>query len=226
VSALAANAQVSDTSDVQKSYLIALDRFEVQAADQEETALWDVEAWAGGASNRLWLKSEGEYSLTDSAYEQVDVQALVAHAVLPDFFIQAGVRRDIQPTPHRTHAVLGFEGDAAYGFELEGAVFVSHKGGVTLNFEIENEIPLTEHLLLLPRIEIDLATETMGELEIGKGMTEFEAGLRLHYEIHDRFAPYIGVTWTRLMGDTADFARDDDEDVDTLAFVMGVRMAY
>jgi copper resistance protein B len=53
-----------------------------------------------------------------------------------------------------------------------------------------------------------------------------ELGLRLRYEIVREFAPYIGVSWERKVGKTADFARDEGEDVDSLAFVTGIRFWF
>jgi copper resistance protein B len=44
-----------------------------------------------------------------------------------------------------------------------------------------------------------------------------------HNEIWREFAPYIGVSWTRLFGNTADFAPQEGDEVDSLAFVVGVR---
>ncbi|MCQ2045295.1 copper resistance protein B, partial [Stutzerimonas kunmingensis] len=53
-----------------------------------------------------------------------------------------------------------------------------------------------------------------------------EVGLRLRYEIVREFAPYIGVTWSRAYGNTADMARDEGEDVDEARFVAGIRLWF
>jgi len=51
-------------------------------------------------------------------------------------------------------------------------------------------------------------------------------GLRLRYEIVREFAPYIGVTWNRAYGNTADMARDEGEDADEARFVAGIRLWF
>ena len=51
-----------------------------------------------------------------------------------------------------------------------------------------------------------------------------EFGLRLRYEVRRKFAPYIGYVWERSLGDTADFARADDEPVNEHRLVAGVRL--
>jgi copper resistance protein B len=61
------------------------------------------------------------------------------------------------------------------------------------------------------------------EPAIENGLNEVELGLRLRYEIVREFAPYIGFVWERKVGQTADLARAVGEEVDTPAFVAGVR---
>jgi copper resistance protein B len=58
----------------------------------------------------------------------------------------------------------------------------------------------------------------------GAGLSDAEAGLRLRYEIHREFAPYIGVSWERRVGHAADFAHD--EDAGGLSFVTGIRFWF
>ncbi|MCV4601115.1 copper resistance protein B, partial [Escherichia coli] len=50
--------------------------------------------------------------------------------------------------------------------------------------------------------------------------------LRLRYEIRREFAPYIGVTWNRSYGNSADLARAEGEDDDEARFVAGIRMWF
>jgi uncharacterized protein involved in copper resistance len=52
-----------------------------------------------------------------------EVQALYSRAIGPYFDLQAGVRYDVEPSPNRAYAVLGFEGVAPYWFETTGALF-------------------------------------------------------------------------------------------------------
>ena len=61
---------------------------------------------------------------------------------------------------------------------------------------------------------------------MGESFNDVELGVRLRYEIRREFAPYIGVSWTRLLGNTADFARREGSEVDNLAFVIGVRIWF
>jgi copper resistance protein B len=51
-------------------------------------------------------------------------------------------------------------------------------------------------------------------------------GLRLRYEIRREIAPYIGVSWEKRHGDTAEFARLAGEAVTDTALVAGIRRWY
>jgi copper resistance protein B len=53
-----------------------------------------------------------------------------------------------------------------------------------------------------------------------------KAAVRLRYEVTRQFAPYIGLSWERAFGGTADFRRDHLEDVSDTRLVAGVRVWF
>ena len=67
------------------------------------------------------------------------------------------------------------------------------------------------------------AARDMPRQETGSGLSKAELGLRLRYEIRREFAPYVGVTWERAYGRTADFARTGGRKVTTTGVVAGIR---
>lgn len=78
-------------------------------------------------------------------------------------------------------------------------------------------------LILQPRAEINLAGQTTRQTQTGSGVSNVELGLRLRYEFRREFAPYVGVSYERRYGGTADFARVAGEDVAGARFVFGLR---
>lgn len=50
--------------------------------------------------------------------------------------------------------------------------------------------------------------------------------LRLRYEVVRQFAPYVGVEWTRSLGDTVDYARAAGTDPESTAIVAGLRVWF
>lgn len=182
---------------------------------------WDGEARYGGDINRLVLKSEGE-GARQKGLESAEVQALYSRAIGPYFDVQAGVRQDFEPRD-RTYATVGVEGLAPRWFEVEGALFLSTKGEVLGRLEGTYDLRLTQRLILQPRAELNFAAQDTRETRTGSGLSNAELGLRLRYEIVREFAPYIGISYERKFGKTADYARAERESPEATAFVVGLR---
>lgn len=182
---------------------------------------WDGEAWFGGDINRLVLKSEGEGTRREGV-EGAELQALYSRAIGPYFDIQAGVRQDFKPKS-RTYATVGFEGLAPYWFDVEGALFLSNKGELLGRLEGTYDLRLTQRLILQPRAELSFSAQDTAETQTGSGLSNAELGLRLRYEVRREFAPYIGVSYERKFGGTADYARAAGDGAENTSFVVGVR---
>lgn len=208
------------------TYYFLADRFEFQTGEGEPAMIFEGQGWWGGDRNKLLIKSELEYSFEEDAFEEAELQALWSRAITRYFDFQAGVRHDFSPDPSRTYAVLGLQGLAPYWFEVDASLFVSDKGDVSARFEAEYELMITQRLVLQPSAEADVSFQTVDALEIGSGLSTFELGARLRYEIKREFSPYIGVSWTRDIGETADFTRANGEEPSTLSFVAGVRFWF
>jgi len=148
---------------------------------------------------------------------------LWSHAITPWWDFQVGARYDFAPDPERSHLVVGIQGLAPYEFEIDAAAFLSDEGDLTARFEGEFDLLITQQLILQPRIEFNLAAQDVAEIGLGSGLTSVEAGIRLRYEIVREFAPYVGVEYQQLIGETADYARAAGEDVGGWNFVVGVR---
>lgn len=202
--------------------LVMLNLAEYQAREGEDGYRWEGEARIGGDINRLVIKSEGEGG-SHSGVDAAEVQALYSRAITPYFDLQAGLRQDFEPGPDRTYATVGVEGVAPYWFDVAAAAFVSDHGDVLGRFEGTYDLRLTQRLILQPRIETNLAAQDVPENGIGAGLSNAELGLRLRYEITRQFAPYVGVSYDRKFGATADYARAEGEDPSVGSVVFGVR---
>jgi len=201
------------------------ERLEYRFKDGKDSLNWDAQGWIGEDYNKLWIKTEGE-KVFGGSLEQAEVQVLYSRMIHPFWDLQVGGRYDARPQPQRGYGVIGVQGLAPYFFEVDAATFVSQKGDVSARLKGEYELLLTQKLILQPSVELNLAAQEVEELGIGSGLTDVELGLRLRYEFVREFAPYIGVNWERKIGKTADFARADGEDVDSLAFVTGIRFWF
>jgi len=207
----------------QKSFWMVLsDRLETRFADEVDTYVWDVQGWYGGDFNRLWIKTEGEGEQGESP-GSAELQALFSRRFAPFWDWQLGVRHDFEPNPSRSHLVLGLQGVVPYEFEWDSALFVSDRGDVTARIEAEYELRITQRLIVQPRLELNAAGSDIPDLGLGSGLNSTELGIRLRYGFKREFAPYIGVSWERRYGDTADFSRLRGEPTSVTSLVVGIR---
>ena len=181
---------------------------------------WDIEAWYGGDIHRAIFKSEGVGA--DGYLEEAEAQLLYSRAVGRYTNLQAGVRQDLEPSG-RTYAALGVDVLFPYWFEVEAAAFLSADGDLLARVGGSYDFRIAQRLVLQPQAEFDFASQDDEETETGSGLSTAEIGLRLRYEIRRELAPYVGVSYERSFGRTADFARAHGEDVDETRFVVGLR---
>jgi copper resistance protein B len=208
------------------NYFLIAERLEYQSNDGAPTLLFEGQGWWGTDRNKLWVKSEVDRDFDAGRFEEAELQALWSRPISRFFDFQAGVRRDFVRGADRTFAVLGVQGLAPYWFEIDAAIFVSGEGDVSARFEAEYDLLLTQRLILQPRTELNFAVQEVEEIGVGSGLSTAEIGVRLRYEFSRQFAPYIGLSWERAVGETADFARADDENVGAVSAVAGVRLWF
>lgn len=213
-----------DMHDSALNYYFLADKLEWQDADNGSALAWDLSGWIGGDVDRLWLRSEGER--VNGKTEDAEVQALWGHAISPWWDVVTGVRQDFKPGAPQTWAALGVQGMALYNFETEATAFIGEGGQTAARLEGDYDILLTNRLILQPTAELNVYGKNDPQRGIGSGLSSTEAGLRLRYEIRREFAPYIGVTWNRTYGKTADYARDEGEDRSEARLVVGVRLWF
>ncbi|MCU7947913.1 MAG: copper resistance protein B [Candidatus Thiodiazotropha sp. (ex Cardiolucina cf. quadrata)] len=202
-------------------YKVMVDKLEIRNTGGNDPLVLDADAWVGYDLNKFWFKTEVER--VDGETEEAEVQFLYSRAVAPFWDVQAGWRRDIKPEPDRDFLALGFKGLAPYLFEVDAGVFIGESGQIGARIDAEYEYMLTQKLILSPEIEMNLYSKDDEEVGIGSGLSDMELGLRLRYEVLREFAPYIGVNWTKIFGQTADFASDEGEDTSDVQIVLGIR---
>lgn len=205
-----------------------LDRLEFNEGD--DGFVWDGIAWVGGDLNRFWLETEGEVSRVENegAIEGLDLQ--YGRLISPYWDLQVGIGYQRAwgpgPDPDRVYLLLGVQGLAPYWFEVDANVRLSEDGDVSAGLAAEYDLLLTQRWVLQSRLETSIAFQATPAFGAGSGLTGLRLGTRLRYEIRREFAPYAGVTWNRLFGETADMARGDGFDTSTVGLVAGLRLWF
>ncbi|HHJ64096.1 MAG TPA: copper resistance protein B, partial [Aquifex aeolicus] len=124
----------------------------------------------------------------------------------------------------RVYLAAGVQGLAPYWFETDLNLRVDADGKITADGEVELDLLFTQRLILQPRAEFLASFSNIEDVGIYRGLNSVELGLRLRYEIRREFAPYAGVSWTQLFGESADAVRESGEKAGTFGIVIGIRM--
>jgi len=203
---------------------VLFDQLEWQDADEGSALNWDAKAWVGRDIDRLWLRAEGER--VDGRTEESELEAFWGHSFARWWDFVAGVRQDFRPGPSQSWAAFGVQGLAPYKFEVEATAYLGESGQAAVQLEAEYELLLTNRLILQPLVEVNVYAEDDPQRGIGSGLSTTEVGLRLRYELRRELAPYIGVTWDRKWGNTADFARLNGASVEDMRWIAGLRIWF
>jgi len=192
-----------------------------------ETLLWNVVSWVGNDYDKLYLKSEGELVLDDgSKVEEAEVELLYSRNIAKFWDLQAGIRHDFEPRPRRSFAALGVQGLAPYWFEVDATAYLSEDGDLSARVEAEYEVLLSQRLVLIPRLETGLSLQDVPEYGQWQGLTDVTLGARILYHLRRELAPYLGMTWNRKIGETANNVDQAGGDIEDSAVVAGLRFWY
>lgn len=223
------NEWPSPVEDNQLFGFFLFDQLEYRVNDGASNSVrWDAQGWYGGDNDKVWFRSEGESTTSGASATDAELQLLYSRMVAPFWDVQVGARYDTLsgsgPDRSRWLGVVGFQGFAPYRFDVEPALFVSEEGDVSARLTGTTDWLLTQRLILQPRLETEVAAQDVEEFGIGEGLEYLELGLRLRYEVRREIAPYVGIEWEKLLGQTADFARAEGDDDSSLALVFGLRV--
>lgn len=174
---------------------VLLDQLEWRPGASDDTGAWEIEGWYGGDLDKLWLRTEGEQS--GSQTRNARGELLWDRAVDRWWSLQAGLREDFADGPPRTWAALGVEGLAPYWLTIEATLYVGEGGRTAARLKAEHDVLLTQRLILQPEAQLNVYGKRDPARRLDSGLSDVEVGLRLRYEIRRELAPYIGIAWTR-----------------------------
>lgn len=204
--------------------MLLLDQFEWQDTSPDSTLSWNVSAWLGHDTGRLLFRSEGDR--TNGDVNDLRAELLWSKPIATWWDVVGGLRQDGGAGPGRSYGLIGVQGLAPYRFHVEADLFAGERGQIGTRLEASTDVLLTNRLILVPRAELEAFGKDDAATGIGNGLSQLTLGLRLRYEVRREIAPYIGVEWSGSFGDTADFARDDNEAVRDTRAVAGIRLWF
>lgn len=203
---------------------LLIDRLEAVQNDDNTWSGFDLQGWYGRDYNRLVVKAEGE--VDNGELEESSTELLWGHAIASFWDAQLGLRYDNGEGPDRHWLAFGVQGLAPYWFEVDATAYIGENGRTALGVEAEYELLLSQKVILQPRLEAMLYGKDDAERGLGSGLSDMTVGLRLRYEIRREFAPYVGVEWAGLFGDSADYARAAGQTDNDSRVLAGLRIWF
>lgn len=204
-----------------RNWRVLVDHFEITDTDEGRGQRVEGEAWYGTDTDRLWLRAGLERDAGRT--HRADVELLYGRSIGPWWDVVAGVRQEFQPGPSRSWGAIGIQGLAPGRFEVAATAYVGASGRTAAHLQLEYDLLLTNRLVLQPTLGAWLHGEDDRARGIGSGLSSTETGLRLRYELHRQFAPYIGIVRERRHGRSADLRRAAGADGEDTQWVAGVR---
>ncbi|MEM7685046.1 MAG: copper resistance protein B [Pseudomonadota bacterium] len=128
-------------------------------------------------------------------------------------------RRVLIEGPTVLSAVLGL---AQQWVEVDADLFLSDHP--SLRVEAEYEGLITNRIILVPSIELDVPFTDDPASAVGAWGPKLEVGLRLSYDLV--ISLYVGVHYERVFGETASIAEANGEDPGAVFFAAGTRLMF
>jgi copper resistance protein B len=204
--------------------LVLLDRFEWQNASGGDALDWDLDAWIGRDLAKVWFRSEGARS--SGTTERAELEVLWGRGIARWWELVAGARRDFAPGDEQSWAAIGVHGMAPYRFDVEATAYVGNGASTALRIETKRDLLVTNRLILSPLLEVNWHGQTDTARGVGAGLSDAEIGLRLRYEIRREIAPYVGLSYERSFGRTADLVSSAGDDTSDTRLVAGLRVWF
>ena len=205
-------------------FFVLVDRLEWQGGQRGDGVRLDSRGWIGRDLNRLWFRAEGDAGARRPG--DAGVHLFYGRAFARWWDVVIGLRQDLRPGPAQSWVAVGLQGLAPYWFDVEATAYIGAGGRTAARLKAEYELLLTNRLALQPLVEVNLYGRTIAERGIGAGVSSFDAGMRIRYELRREFAPYLGVTWHGRFGETARFAEAAGESTGGRRFVVGLRLWF
>jgi copper resistance protein B len=214
---------LEQTDQIAFGYVLA-DELEFLSGNEGEGFAWSLQASNGGDRNKLWLRTQG-LKVPDGLDSTSSGEVLWWRPYSPFWGTQLGIRQDFGQGA-RTYLAAGIQGLSPYWFDIEATAYVGEDGRLAARLKASYDILFTNRLILTPSAEANVYSRADEERGLGAGLGNVEGGLRLRYEVHRKFAPYIGYVWERAFAGTADRRRADGEPISEHRFVAGIRMWF
>ena len=119
------------------------------------------------------------------------------------------------------YAVVSYQGLAPYWFEMENSLRINEDGDMQFINETEYDWQLSQVSYLQPRLEVVANLTDSEKYDRQSGLSNIRIGLRYRHEIVREVAPYVGVYYSKALGNTADALKAEGKSTSETGVVLG-----
>ena len=140
-------------------------------SDDATLGRWEGSGWIGTDFDRVWWSTSGE--VAGGGVGEAEAMLLYGHYARRFWDLVVGYRHDIEPRS-QGYFTFGLMGLAPYWFDVELLGFISQRGEPSIRFEAENDLYLTQRLVLQLATELDWLLSADDELDLEPGLHKLE----------------------------------------------------
>lgn len=193
------------TAAAQTAVELEVDLLEVHLGRGSDHLVLDSTLTLGDGADQFFVKVAGG-SETRTGFDDFEVQALYSRSLSDKFALHFGMRHDMRAGSDLTHGVAGLVAEVLPGLEAEHYLFVSQDGDLTGAGQLVLGVDLAPALVLEPRLAVGWSAQEIPGEDLGNGLSDVEASLRLRHSFGEHFNIYAGVVHERLLGSTRSIA--------------------
>ena len=176
----------------------------------------------------LFLK-EGENTQNDGMPTDLERAELLYGYLVSSLSIQFGVGKKGELSSDadmENYAVVSYQGLAPYWFEMENSLRINEDGDMQFINETEYDWQLSQVSYLQPRLEVVANLTDSEKYDRQSGLSNIRIGLRYRHEIVREVAPYVGVYYSKALGNTADALKAEGKSTSETGVVLGARIWF
>lgn len=193
---------------------------------------WQTSAWIGDDHNKLRVSSGGV--LNDSGRidneggtKGIDNRFFYSRLISDFWDAKVGVQFAVfDQGVTRSGFLAGFQGLSPYGIHVDSVLGVSETGVISARLDASYDIMLSQKLIAQPYVEAMVASKDDPAIQLGSGLSRYELGFRLRYEIVKEFAPYVGLSFEQFTGATANHVAQTGDPTSSLRVLMGLKVWF
>lgn len=187
---------------------------------------WDGTLTAGYDRDKLIINLAGAYDSRTNQTTESEIEVLYGRAISTYLDLEMGLRAEIGHGPREQFALIGMTGEVPFGIGIDVKGALGTDGTALINAEAESELLITQDLILVPTLTLDLASRRDAQLGLASGVTGMGAELRLLYVVEPEFTPYIGIASSHALGGTRSIVRNAGDDPDEAKAFAGIRLFF